>query len=131
VLSDTSQRVHLTSSNDNTLIPGFLNDIQQTSNSTKSQTTLAGMSTKPSSRKRAAASTEPDSDNEVQQTKKAKKASSTQMQTDDDGNEFWEISNKRRLQISEFKKNTMVSIREFYEKDGQMLPGKKVRFLDD
>jgi hypothetical protein len=41
-----------------------------------------------------------------------------------------QISGKRRLQISEFKGNTMVSIREFYEKDGQMLPGKKVGDAD-
>ena len=29
--------------------------------------------------------------------------------------------------ISEYKGQCMVSIREYYEKDGQALPGKKVR----
>ncbi|SMY25663.1 unnamed protein product [Zymoseptoria tritici ST99CH_1A5] len=84
------------------------------------------MSSKPS-RKRAAASEDPDSDTNNQQTKKSKKTSGagTEMQTDADGNPFWEISNKRRLGVSTFKNNVMVSIREFYEKDGQMLPGKK------
>lgn len=38
-----------------------------------------------------------------------------------------QISRTRRIQISEFKGNTMIAIREFYEKDGKMLPGKKVR----
>lgn len=33
----------------------------------------------------------------------------------------------RRVAISEFKGKRMVNIREFYEKDGKDLPGKKVR----
>ncbi|KAK5124384.1 hypothetical protein LTR85_001601 [Meristemomyces frigidus] len=54
-----------------------------------------------------------------------KKPVSTEMGKDDDGNEYWEISGKRRVQISSFKGATMVSIREYYEKDGKTLPGKK------
>ncbi|KAL6714748.1 hypothetical protein ACLMJK_008173 [Lecanora helva] len=42
-----------------------------------------------------------------------------------DGEVFWELSGKRRVGVSEFKGNTMVNIREFYEKEGEMLPGKK------
>jgi hypothetical protein len=86
------------------------------------------MSSKVSSRKRAAASSEPDSDGDNVPAKKTKKSSTPNgtMQTDDEGNEYWEISNKRRVQISTFKKNVMVTIREFYEKDGKMMPGKKV-----
>lgn len=42
---------------------------------------------------------------------------------------YWEISGKRRLQLSEFKGNTMVGVREYYEKDGKALPGKKVGVL--
>jgi hypothetical protein len=37
-----------------------------------------------------------------------------------------QISGKRRVQVSSFKNTTMVGIREYYEKDGEMLPGKKV-----
>ncbi|KJZ79544.1 hypothetical protein HIM_01013 [Hirsutella minnesotensis 3608] len=44
---------------------------------------------------------------------------------DDEGNPFWELSNKRRVGISQFKNLTLVNIREFYEKDGKLLPGKK------
>ena len=37
-----------------------------------------------------------------------------------------QISNSRRVTISEFKGKRMVSVREYYEKDGKHLPGKKV-----
>lgn len=45
---------------------------------------------------------------------------------DNEGNPYWEISTQRRVTISKFKGQTFVNIREFYEKDGQDLPGKKV-----
>lgn len=32
----------------------------------------------------------------------------------------------RKVTLSEFKGKTMVNIREYYEKDGKELPGKKV-----
>ncbi|KAG5941928.1 hypothetical protein E4U59_001472 [Claviceps monticola] len=44
---------------------------------------------------------------------------------DDEGNPFWELSNKRRVGVSQFKNMCLVNIREYYEKDGKMLPGKK------
>lgn len=53
-------------------------------------------------------------------------ASAGQPQLDTDGNEYWEISKMRRITISEFKGKRMVNIREYYEKDGKDLPGKKV-----
>ncbi|KAK3061884.1 hypothetical protein LTS18_005240 [Coniosporium uncinatum] len=46
-------------------------------------------------------------------------------QTDDEGNPFWEVSKLRRVTVSEFKGKSMVGIREYYEKDGKTLPGKK------
>jgi hypothetical protein len=48
-------------------------------------------------------------------------------QTDENGDSYWEISKARRVVISEFKGMKMVNIREYYEKDGKSLPGKKVR----
>ena len=42
---------------------------------------------------------------------------------------FVQISKDRRIQITKFKGNHQIAIREYYEKDGQMLPGKKVRPL--
>jgi hypothetical protein len=51
---------------------------------------------------------------------------SSKPQVDADGNKFWEIAKSRRVTISEFKGKTMVGIREYYEKDNEWLPGKKV-----
>ncbi|EPS44269.1 hypothetical protein H072_1770 [Dactylellina haptotyla CBS 200.50] len=46
--------------------------------------------------------------------------------TDEEGNFFWELGGKsRRVTVSEFKGNVLVSVREYYEKDGKSLPGKK------
>lgn len=59
-------------------------------------------------------------------TKSPHLASAGGAQLDTDGNEYWEISKMRRVTISEFKGMRMVNIREYYEKDGKDLPGKKV-----
>ncbi|TLD18299.1 ATP-dependent RNA helicase [Venturia nashicola] len=57
-------------------------------------------------------------------TKEAKPVEKPEQKTDDQGRPYWELSSKRRLGISEFKGNTSIAIREYYEKDGKMLPGK-------
>ncbi|KAL4869960.1 hypothetical protein BDV12DRAFT_166727 [Aspergillus spectabilis] len=44
---------------------------------------------------------------------------------DGNGDSFWEINKSRRLTISAFRGKVMVSLREYYEKDGEQLPGKK------
>ncbi|KAF4982874.1 hypothetical protein FZEAL_1570 [Fusarium zealandicum] len=44
---------------------------------------------------------------------------------DAEGNPFWEISNKRRVGVSQYNKSSLINIREYYEKDGKTLPGKK------
>jgi len=39
---------------------------------------------------------------------------------------YWELGGRlRRATVSEFKGKTYIGIREYYEKDGQVLPGKK------
>ncbi|CVK89984.1 hypothetical protein FPRO06_05370 [Fusarium proliferatum] len=68
-----------------------------------------------------------DSDSEPETVSKRVK-SGTSVESDgkdDDGNPFWELSNKRRVGVSDFSKKTFVNIREFYDKDGKSLPGKK------
>ena len=45
---------------------------------------------------------------------------------DDNGDVYWELSRLRRITISEFKGKRMVNVREYYEKEGAVLPGKKV-----
>ncbi|KAF4501702.1 transcriptional Coactivator p15 family [Fusarium agapanthi] len=68
-----------------------------------------------------------DSDSEPETVSKRVK-SGTSVKSDgkdDDGNPFWELSNKRRVGVSDFSKKTFVNIREYYDKDGKTLPGKK------
>ncbi|KPM36462.1 hypothetical protein AK830_g10131 [Neonectria ditissima] len=83
------------------------------------------------SKKRSASMAEDDDagDHEIAQkpAKKAKSSSSGagSQGKDDDGNPFWELSNKRRVGVSQFKTLSFVNIREYYEKDGKTLPGKK------
>lgn len=74
-----------------------------------------------------------DSDNGSRPAQRAKVAktsshfaTSQAAQTDDNGDSYWEISKARRVVISEFKGKKMVNIREYYDKDGKSLPGKKV-----
>ncbi|KAI1938301.1 hypothetical protein LOZ57_006370 [Ophidiomyces ophidiicola] len=74
-----------------------------------------------------------DDDEERPQIKKMKpvltaKSSSTdasKSKTDTNGELYWEISRQRRVTVSSFRGKTMINIREYYEKDGQHLPGKK------
>jgi hypothetical protein len=65
--------------------------------------------------------------NDSHPIKRAKSRSTRlQAQIDTDGNTFWEISKMRRVTVSEFKGRQMVSVREYYEQNGEMKPGKKV-----
>ncbi|KND89676.1 putative RNA polymerase II transcriptional coactivator [Tolypocladium ophioglossoides CBS 100239] len=83
------------------------------------------------SKKRSASTVEDEDDNgppvAPKAAKKSKKVASTGAPDgkDDEGNPFWELSNKRRVGVSQFKNLWMVNVREYYEKDGKMLPGKK------
>lgn len=49
----------------------------------------------------------------------------TSPKRDKENNLYWEISKARRVTVSDFKGKKMISIREYYEKDGEWLPGKK------
>lgn len=70
---------------------------------------------------------------EPRQRKKMKSTSAAQLsvdkpKTDTNGDPYWEISRQRRVTVSTFRGKTMINVREYYEKDGQDLPGKKVSF---
>ncbi|WEW57942.1 hypothetical protein PRK78_003409 [Emydomyces testavorans] len=96
-------------------------------------------------RKRQSTTTQPDTaiddstGNEHHQRKKAKHTpaaaaaahspSTNAPRTDSNGDPYWEISRQRRVTVSSFKGRTMINIREYYEKDGQDLPGKKFNAL--
>ncbi|TKX21572.1 RNA polymerase II transcriptional coactivator-like protein [Elsinoe australis] len=71
-----------------------------------------------------------DSDGEAPPAKRGKATTAKTIVTgealiDKDGDPYWELSNNRRVSVTAFKGKQMVNIREFYEKDGQQLPGKK------
>ncbi|RZF46399.1 hypothetical protein LSTR_LSTR014645 [Laodelphax striatellus] len=42
-----------------------------------------------------------------------------------DGDYEWQLDRNRALKVREFKGKLFVDIREYYEKDGKLLPGKK------
>lgn len=48
-----------------------------------------------------------------------------QKQTNDDGDDYWQIGSNRRVTINRYAGKVLVDIREYYEKDGKRLPGKK------
>ena len=87
--------------------------------------------------KKRTASSELDSDGPQVGPVRAKKARMSESSSsvpgggtrDANGDAYWEIAAARRVTVSEFKGRTMISVREYYEKDGQTLPGKKVYFV--
>ncbi|PNS20680.1 hypothetical protein CAC42_2925 [Sphaceloma murrayae] len=71
-----------------------------------------------------------DSDDDVRPAKKGRTSGtnvsvSGSAQRDKDGDLYWELSSSRRVSVTSFKGKQMINIREYYEKDGQHLPGKK------
>ncbi|GFF56808.1 putative RNA polymerase II transcriptional coactivator [Aspergillus udagawae] len=93
----------------------------------------------PSGPRKRVSSVSDDRNNEYFQQKKAKIEASMSVsassphnmhkavswKVDANGDKFWELSKMRRVTISSFRGKTLVNIREYYEKDGQELPGKK------
>jgi len=57
--------------------------------------------------------------------KKTKAGSASVAKTNDAGETYFDIEGLKRVTVREFKGRLFVDFREFYEKDGKILPGKK------
>ncbi|XP_057303086.1 activated RNA polymerase II transcriptional coactivator p15-like [Hydractinia symbiolongicarpus] len=71
-----------------------------------------------------------DSDSDVEQSKKKNKKEKTAKKEDnashgDDDASSWDLGKKKKVSISEFKGQTYINIREYYEADGELKPGRK------
>merc|ERR1712038_138551 len=80
----------------------------------------------PKSKEMVSSSEDSDYEPEKKKQKKPKKkaaSSDSDSGPEDDGK--IELGKMRFLEVQEFKGKKLVSIREYYEKDGKMLPGKK------
>ncbi|KAI0399418.1 transcriptional Coactivator p15-domain-containing protein [Xylaria palmicola] len=56
---------------------------------------------------------------------KTKASAETDSTKDNEGNSFWPLSATRRLVVQDFKGKTFVNIREYYDSNGELKPGKK------
>ncbi|KAI0965509.1 transcriptional Coactivator p15-domain-containing protein [Xylaria arbuscula] len=68
------------------------------------------------------------SDNEVAQPSKkvkTKTAAEANPGKDDEGNPFWTLSANRRVVLQNFKGKNFINIREYYDSNGELKPGKK------
>ncbi|XP_055531386.1 RNA polymerase II transcriptional coactivator [Wyeomyia smithii] len=57
--------------------------------------------------------------------KKSKGDGDTKSTTNKNGEPEWQLDRNRKITVSEFKNKVYVNVREYYEKDGKELPGKK------
>ncbi|EDW64102.2 RNA polymerase II transcriptional coactivator [Drosophila virilis] len=85
----------------------------------------------PKIRKQKSSSSDSDSgpdDRNPPPSKKAKETGTAEKSKKDDGDggvSTWTLEGMRQVRINEFRGKKMVDIREHYEKDGKVLPGKK------
>ena len=50
---------------------------------------------------------------------------SSEWKTNEKNEPFYELTSKKRVSVSEYRNQKYVGVREYYEKDGKMLPGRK------
>ncbi|OIW28882.1 PC4-domain-containing protein [Coniochaeta ligniaria NRRL 30616] len=76
--------------------------------------------------KKRAHTPEDDNSAEERSLKPSKKAKGDKSgKTTDAEGPFWELSSKRRVNVTKFNKALLVNIREYYEAGGELKPGKK------
>ncbi|KAM0717889.1 hypothetical protein Q7P37_006221 [Cladosporium fusiforme] len=77
------------------------------------------------SRKRAASDEYEADGGFVEDAPKSKKNKASESKGKASDPQYWELSRTRRVQINEFKGKQLIDFREYYEKDDELLPGKK------
>ncbi|KAH8910972.1 PC4-domain-containing protein [Coniochaeta sp. PMI_546] len=76
--------------------------------------------------KKRAHTPEDDDSAEEQTLKPSKKVKGDKSgKTTDAEGPFWELSSKRRVNVTKFNKALLINIREYYEAGGELKPGKK------
>nr|DAD36245.1 TPA_asm: hypothetical protein HUJ06_006885 [Nelumbo nucifera] len=69
---------------------------------------------------------EAEEEGEQEEEEEERKSRNSAKEYDDDGDLIiCKLSNKRRVTIQDFRGKTLVSLREYYEKDGKQLPSSK------
>merc|ERR1712142_860620 len=64
-------------------------------------------------------------EDDAPKAKASKSTSSSNVKRNDEGDQYIPIERNKRITVREFKGKVYVDIREYYEKDGKSLPGKK------
>ncbi|XP_075216652.1 single stranded-binding protein c31A [Lycorma delicatula] len=75
--------------------------------------------------KKAASSSDSDSDSGPDDKNPPPKKSKSGGRTDEGGVPTWQLESRRFVKVREFKGKVMVDIREYYDADGELKPGKK------
>ncbi|XP_065207713.1 RNA polymerase II transcriptional coactivator [Planococcus citri] len=79
----------------------------------------------PKNKKRSSSSSDSDSGPDDRNPPAKKLAAAPSKKKTKDEDEGFHLGNNRFVKVREFRGKVMVDIREFYEKDGELLPGKK------
>lgn len=79
----------------------------------------------PKAKKTSSSDSDSGPDDQNPPPSKKSKESSKSKESGDKSNQQWVLERQRKVSINEFRGHKLIDIREYYEKDGKSLPGKK------